>query len=419
MTSVSIISRLLRQSGATEAPLKLPCHEAPAFRGRPGRPGQRMCVLVVRLEAYPCYIKRISRPALPYPSGDCGMAGPSPHDGRRLHRFGNLILLVLVFGCAALTISQYTAAASGGRAAGTGSGSAEGCAALRMLGGRQSGLCCKGASAAVGTTAVQATLHRTHTSGKAGRGLAESWAAASATGSSTPQAGVAAPPPAPPAAQQQAPEEAEVTYASWQTLVGFLRRCDRPAHAPMGEVLGFDAAAAGVGAAAGAPRNQTRVIQALHAITASDGTVAAEPASCVVCPPGPTQTACRRAAHSTGAATSPRIGELMLRGYKGSGTGVAAAPLAVLTATAACLPTNAAQCPLTAGILMISSGAPGHSQLSEANKRAYATRHGYGLHILPPGDASRHPAWSKVRLWCASRVIIKLSKQTVHCCASV
>ena len=81
MTSVSIISRLLRQSGATEAPLKLPCHEAPAFRGRPGRPGQRMCVLVVRLEAYPCYIKRISRPALPYPSGDCGMAGPSPHDG--------------------------------------------------------------------------------------------------------------------------------------------------------------------------------------------------------------------------------------------------------------------------------------------------------------------------------------------------
>ena len=46
---------------------------------------------------------------------------------------------------------------------------------------------------------------------------------------------------------------------------------------------------------------------------------------------------------------------------------------------------------------MISSkGAPGYFQLSEANKRAYATRHGYGLHILPPGDPSRHPSWSKV-----------------------
>ncbi|GAB4815708.1 hypothetical protein N2152v2_002754 [Parachlorella kessleri] len=48
------------------------------------------------------------------------------------------------------------------------------------------------------------------------------------------------------------------------------------------------------------------------------------------------------------------------------------------------------------GILIISSGEPCYAKLSEANKVSYAQRHGYGIHILPPPDPSRHPSWSKV-----------------------
>jgi hypothetical protein len=45
---------------------------------------------------------------------------------------------------------------------------------------------------------------------------------------------------------------------------------------------------------------------------------------------------------------------------------------------------------------MISSGSSGYVRLSELNKHLYASRHNYSLHVLPPVDSSRHPAWSKI-----------------------
>ncbi|GAB4815417.1 hypothetical protein N2152v2_002463 [Parachlorella kessleri] len=169
----------------------------------------------------------------------------------------------------------------------------------------------------------------------------------------------------PPTPQQQAPNN-----AMWRTLTEFIQLCDNyvpseGTHAsrqPRQPQFGNYSSPKSLGellrlgeASQGSPRNISRVIQALHDITVAERgfAVMTEEEQEAMASHGCSSKAARLRNKKSG--RSPRI-----------------------------------------GILMISSGAPGYVRLSELNKQRYAQLHGYQLHILPPADSSRHPAWSKI-----------------------